>query len=105
MTTTSIHNEIPSTVADTSYPSDDLLTVCDPSVRDYDGIFQLLRGRSWCEMPAVEFIRGDTPIPDLTPEAFHYGDPVRCTDFAVAITITLGAANGDAEVAICAVKK
>jgi hypothetical protein len=71
----SLPDDIMAAFADTPYPGDDRLTVYNPSGRDYDETFQLLRGRSWRDMPVVEFICGDTPIPDLTPEAFHYYTP------------------------------
>ncbi|MFN7137733.1 MAG: hypothetical protein ACK4UN_00160 [Limisphaerales bacterium] len=54
------------------YPGDDNLTVYDRGGRNYDDTWKLLRGVDWREMPVYEFITGDTPIPDLTPEAFHY---------------------------------
>jgi hypothetical protein len=61
--------------ADTVYPGDDRLTVHNASGRAFDETFQLLRGKSWQECPVVEFMQGDTPIPDLTPEAFQYYMP------------------------------
>jgi hypothetical protein len=57
------------------YPGDDRLTVYDPAGRECDETFQLLRGKTWQECPVAEFLRGDTPIPDLTPEAFCYYMP------------------------------
>ncbi len=77
MTDTSLHDAIVSAFAGNSYPGDDQLTVCDLAGRDYDETFQLLRGKSWREMPVVEFMfgEGDTAIPELTPEAFHYFMP------------------------------
>jgi hypothetical protein len=61
--------------SDNHYPGDDRLTVYDVAGREFDETFQLLRGKTWQECPVAEFIRGDTPIPDLTPEAFHYFMP------------------------------
>ena len=61
--------------ADVSYPGDDRLTVYDPGGREYDETYQLLRGKMWRDFPVVEFMHGDTPIPDLSPEAFHYYMP------------------------------
>lgn len=57
------------------YPGDDKLTVYNVGGRPYDETFQLLRGRQWQDMPVADFMRGDTPIPDLTAEAFHYYMP------------------------------
>jgi hypothetical protein len=75
MTPTTLRDDIVAAFADSSYPGDDRLTVYDAAGREYDETFQLLRGRDWREMPVVEFIQGDTPIPDLTPESFHYYMP------------------------------
>ena len=58
-----------------SYPGDDRLTVYLAEGREYDETFKLLRGKSWSEFPVADFIWGDTPIPDLAPEAFHYYMP------------------------------
>jgi hypothetical protein len=61
--------------SDATYPGDDCITVYNPDARECDETFQLLRGKNWQECPVDEFLRGDTPIPDLTPEAFHYYIP------------------------------
>ncbi len=58
--------------ADCAYPGDDHLTVYDRAGWEYDETRKLLRGKTWQEMPVHEFLSGDTPIPDLTPNAFHY---------------------------------
>jgi len=58
--------------AETAYPGDDELTVYEKGGRDYDETWRLLRGLRWQDMPVIEFISGDTPIPDLTPKALHY---------------------------------
>jgi hypothetical protein len=59
----------------TVYPGDDHLTVYLPGGREYDETFKLLRSKTWMECPVTEFIQGDTPFPDLAPEAFHYYMP------------------------------
>jgi hypothetical protein len=58
--------------ADVGYPGDERLTVYRSEGRDADETWKLLRGKDWREMPVQEFITGDTPIPDLTPQALHY---------------------------------
>ena len=58
--------------ADTEYPGDDDLTGYPKEGREYDDTWKLLRGKDWRDMPVYEFMSGDTPIPDLTPRAFHY---------------------------------
>ncbi len=58
--------------AQTPYPGDEDLTVYGREGRAYDNTWKLLHGKNWREMPVYEFITGDTPIPDLTPKAFHY---------------------------------
>jgi len=58
--------------ADNVYPGDTQLTVYDDCPLEYDETRRLLIGRSWRDFPAAEFIMGDTPFPDLSPEAFHY---------------------------------
>ncbi len=75
MTAMSLHDHIVAAFGDTSYPGDDRLTIYDAAGRSSDETFQLLHGCNWREMPVLEFIHGDTPIPDLTPEAFHYYMP------------------------------
>ena len=60
-------------------PGDDNLTGCDAEGREYDETWQLLRGRRWEDFPIEEFMRGDTPIPDLTPAEFHYYMPALLT--------------------------
>ena len=79
--------------AENRYPGDDHLTVYLRRGRKFDETFQLLRGKTWQEMPVDDFISGDTPIPDLTPEAFHYYMPALllaaldgCSDLAGALT-------------------
>jgi hypothetical protein len=51
------------------------LTVYDPGGRKFDETFQLLKGKTWRELDVPKLMSGDTPIPDLTPEAFHYYMP------------------------------
>jgi hypothetical protein len=75
--------------ADNEYPGDARITIYDEAGRQYDETYQLLRGKSWEAMPVATFLRGDTPIPDLTPEAFHYYMPA----------LLLASLAGDAEVA------
>lgn len=58
--------------AGTVYPGDDCLTVYDKEGREYDDTWQLLHAKNWRDMPVYDFIMGDTPVPDLTPQAFHY---------------------------------
>ena len=70
-----LRNAIADTFSDNAYPGDEHLTVGNAGGREYDTTFQLLRGKKWQECPVAEFIDGDTPIPDLTPEAFHYFMP------------------------------
>lgn len=60
---------------DVPYPGDDDLTVYDQAGREFDETWRLLNGIRWQDFPVEEFIRGDTPIPDLTPAAFHYYMP------------------------------
>lgn len=69
---TSLRDDIVEAFSRVPYPGDEHLTVYLPSGRKFDETFQLLRGRHWRDMPVAEFISGDTPIPDLTPEAFHF---------------------------------
>lgn len=61
------------------YPGDDNLTVYDPAGRGFDETWQLLRGTAWQDFPVEAFMRGDTPIPDLSPAAFHYYMPALLT--------------------------
>lgn len=68
----SISDIIDRAFADTVYPGDDDLTVYKKEGREYDETWKLLRGKDWRVMPVYDFITGDTPIPDLTPQAFHY---------------------------------
>ncbi|MEO8498604.1 MAG: DUF6714 family protein [Planctomycetota bacterium] len=65
-------NEVP-------YPGDNNLTVYDPAGREFDETWQLLRGTRWQDFPVEAFMRGDTPIPDLTAVAFHYYMPALLT--------------------------
>jgi len=75
VSSTSLADAIRSAFADNTYRGDDHITVFDPGGRKYDETFQLLRGCDWREMPIAQFFQGDTPIPDLAPEAFHYYMP------------------------------
>lgn len=75
MSSQSLVDAIRSVFADNAYPGDDRITLFNAEGRDYDETFKLLRGRSWQVMPVAQFIQGDTPIPDLTPEAFRYYMP------------------------------
>ena len=61
------------------YPGDDNLTVYDSAGREFDETWQLLRGKAWQDFPVEAFMRGDTPIPDLSPAAFHYYMPALLT--------------------------
>lgn len=71
-----------------AHPGDDSLTVYNAEGRDFDETFQLLKDTQWPELPIAEFMRGDTPFPDLTPKAFHYFMPA----FLIAsLDDTLGA--------------
>jgi hypothetical protein len=90
--------------AGTPYPGDDHLTVYLPGGREYDETLKLLRGKTWMECPVTEFIHGDTPIPDLAPEAFHYYMPAfllasidphheSCSDVAESLIFFLSPAN------------
>ena len=90
--------------AGTPYPGDDHLTVYFPEGREYDETFKLLRGKTWMECSVTEFIRGDTPFPDLTPEAFHYYMPAfllasidphheSCSDVASSLMFYLNPVN------------
>ena len=72
---TDLTEAIRAAFAGVSYPGDDHLTVYLATGRDYDETFQLLRGKTWADFPVAEFMFGDTPIPDLAPEAFHYYMP------------------------------
>jgi hypothetical protein len=58
-----------------NYPGDNCLTRWRERRSEYDETGNLLRGKTWMECPVNEFISGDTPFPDLTPEAFHYYMP------------------------------
>ena len=58
--------------ADVSYPGDDRLTVYDATGREYDETYQLLRGRMWPDFPVVEFMHGDTPIPEDSMKFFSW---------------------------------
>ncbi|MEX0936400.1 MAG: hypothetical protein WDZ59_00965 [Pirellulales bacterium] len=97
-----LREQIVAAFTENQYPGDDRLTwygTPGPEVGPpYDETFQLLRGRSWREMPVEEFLLGDTPIPDLTPEAYHYYmpalllaslDDVACGDVAFTVTFYL----------------
>jgi hypothetical protein len=75
MNTIRIEDEIIAAFADVPYSGDDRLTVYLLTGREFDETYQLLHGRHWREMPVVEFMNGDTPIPDLTSEAFHFYIP------------------------------
>jgi len=70
-----LHDEIAAAFAGVSYPGDDRLTVYDAAGREYDETYQLLRNKLWPDFPVVDFMNCDTPIPDLSPEAFHYYMP------------------------------
>jgi hypothetical protein len=74
MTINDLREAIGAAFASVGYPGDDHLTVYLATGREYDETFKLLRGKSWREFP-VDFIWGDTPIPDLAPQAFHYYMP------------------------------
>ena len=63
---------IGSAFAKVEYPGDDNLTVFRPEGRKWDETWQALHGKAWQQFDPEEFMQGDTPIPDLTPEAFHY---------------------------------
>ena len=76
---TSLEERIEGAFANIRYPGDDNLTVYDRRGREHDDTFKLLRGKTWQEFPLQEFMSGDTPIPDLTPEAFHYYMPALLT--------------------------
>jgi len=65
-------NDIRAIFADSVYPGDENITESDPAGREFDETWQLLRGKTWQNLPVGEFLSGDTPIPDLTPKAFHY---------------------------------
>lgn len=67
-----LRDDIQTAFATNVYPGDDRLTVYDIAGREYDETFQLLHGKTWREMPVAEFLGGDTPLPDLTAESFHY---------------------------------
>lgn len=67
-----LNEMIEAAFADVEYPGDDRLTVYGKKGRAYDETWKLLKGKGWREMPVREFITGDTPLPDLTPQAFHY---------------------------------
>ena len=75
MISPALRHDIEAAFADVSYPGDDRLTVYDAAGREYDETYQLLLGKTWWEFPVIEFMHGDTPIPDLSPEAFHYYMP------------------------------
>ena len=70
-----LHDDIQAVFAHNQYPGDDRLTVYNVDALEHDETRQLLLGCRWQDMPVVEFLSGDTPIPDLTPEAFHYYMP------------------------------
>jgi hypothetical protein len=76
---TNLEERIEGAFANNRYPGDDNLTVYDRLGREHDDTFKLLRGKTWHEFPLREFVSGDTPIPDLTPEAFHYYMPALLT--------------------------
>jgi uncharacterized protein DUF6714 len=76
---TILEERIEGAFANIRYPGDDNLTVYDHRGREHDDTFKLLRGKTWQEFPLREFMSGDTPIPDLTPEAFHYYMPALLT--------------------------
>src|SRR5688572_25646865 len=69
---TDINATIDEAFADVQYPGDDQLTVYRAEGREYDTTWKLLQGKDWRDMPVFEFMTCDTPIPDLTPQAFHY---------------------------------
>ena len=75
----SLHESIEAAFRDVPYPGDDNLAVYNAEGRDYDETFQLLRGTVWKELCVDRFIHGDTPFPDLAPEAFHYFMPAFLT--------------------------
>lgn len=67
--------DIESAFENNRYPGDDRLTVYGLSPLEYDETRRLLLGCKWQNMPVEEFLSGDTPIPDLSTEAFHYYMP------------------------------
>lgn len=87
-----LEERIRAAFAENRYPGDDRLTVGGST----DESFQVLKGKTWQEIPVREFMSGDTPIPDLTLEAFHYYMPAlliaslhECADVASALTFYL----------------
>jgi hypothetical protein len=89
MSVHSLEDAIRHAFAENVYPGDEAITVYDPGGHDYDETYKLLRGKTWEQMPVATFIQGDTPIPDLTPDAFHYYMPA----------LLLASLAGDADVA------
>jgi hypothetical protein len=89
-----LKDEVHSAFADVKYPGDENLTIYSEAGRDDDATFQLLRGRSWENCPVAEFMSGDTPIPDLTAEAYHYYLPAlllaSISDDDVLVNLTVG---------------
>ena len=71
----SLEEVIRTAFAGNQYPGDEHLTVFDCEGREYDETYKLLQGKTWEKLPVAQFMSGDTPIPDLTPEAFHYYAP------------------------------
>jgi len=67
----SLEKRIRASFANTRYPGDDRLTMGGST----DESFDVLKGKTWQELPVKDFMSGDTPIPDLTLEAFHYYMP------------------------------
>ena len=70
-----LRESIEAAFSDAARPGDDELTVYNAEGRDCDETFQLLKDTDWAELPISEFMRGDTPFPDLAPRAFHYFMP------------------------------
>ena len=91
-----------------NYPGDNCVTSWHERRSEYDETGNLLRGKTWMECPVTEFIHGDTPFPDLTPEAFHYYMPAfllasidpnheSCGDVASSLIFFLNPANAKNE--------
>lgn len=104
ITMISLKDSIAAAFENVPYPGDDHLTIYPPEHRKFDETFNLLRGRHWRDMPVDQFISGDTPFPDLTPEAFHFYMPALliasidpdfqfCSDVAFSVTYNLSPAS------------
>jgi hypothetical protein len=57
------------------HPADNTITIYNKSSHNFDRTYQILKNKTWQDCPVEDLMRCDTPVEDLTPEAFHYFMP------------------------------